>query len=87
MLRIGIDVTEIRLCYIGRYNWLLQCRSGAVGIMMKIGVVVTDNYPSYVVDPMRLEKMVMRIYYVILGVIIGLYWLYLLIICPVFWIQ
>ena len=43
---------------------------------MKIGVDVTDNYRSYVVDLMRLEKMVLRIYYVILGVIIGWYWLY-----------
>ena len=23
MLRIRIDVTEIKLCYIGRYNWLV----------------------------------------------------------------
>ena len=47
---------------------------------MKIGVVVTDSCPSYVVDPMRLEKMVLRMYYVILSVIFGWYWLYLLII-------
>ena len=23
MLRIGVDVTEIKLCYIGRYDWLV----------------------------------------------------------------